>query len=115
MLRFQQRRRDRSAARAAHAHQRALCTIRAHWSLTLLCSLLPAPSVPACNKGHHGPVRSLAFAPSFDSYASGSEDGTIRIWSWAGQGLLGGLEDGVANMKIASANKEANERAVEKK
>eukprot|EP00468_Gymnochlora_sp_CCMP2014_P002697 CAMPEP_0167746896 /NCGR_PEP_ID=MMETSP0110_2-20121227/3970_1 /TAXON_ID=629695 /ORGANISM="Gymnochlora sp., Strain CCMP2014" /LENGTH=316 /DNA_ID=CAMNT_0007631717 /DNA_START=54 /DNA_END=1004 /DNA_ORIENTATION=+ len=34
-----------------------------------------------CNKGHHGPVGSLAFAPS-GAFASGSVDGTIRIWQW---------------------------------
>lgn len=34
------------------------------------------------NKGHHGPVRSVAFAPVGDKFASGGVDGTIRIWQW---------------------------------
>jgi WD40 repeat protein len=34
-------------------------------------------------KGHHGLVTCVAIAPMGDTFATGSDDATLRIWSFA--------------------------------
>ena len=34
-----------------------------------------------CKKGHHGPVHCLRFSPEGNSFSSGADDATLRLWS----------------------------------
>lgn len=69
-----------SSVTAASIHPLNETFVCADDSFTLHKYVIASGAVIESFKGHFGPIHSIQFSPDGEIYASGSEDGTLRLW-----------------------------------